>query len=45
VVRGTDASHLLETGGRYNAMPAERVDFLDMIRIYVLVILEICEPF
>ena len=53
---GTDAGHLLETGGmegvvcgpggRYNTMPDERVDiidFLDMIRIYILVILDICE--
>lgn len=34
-------------GGRYNTMPDERVDipdFLDMIRIYMLAILEICEP-
>ena len=33
-------------GGRYNTMPDERVDivdFLDMIRIYMLCILEICE--
>ncbi len=33
-------------GGRYNTMPDERVDipdFLDMIRIYMLAILEICE--
>jgi acetylornithine deacetylase len=33
-------------GGRYNTMPDERVDiadFLDMIRIYVLTILDICE--
>jgi acetylornithine deacetylase len=33
-------------GGRYNTMPDERVDiddFLDMIRIYTRVILEICE--
>lgn len=32
-------------GGRYNTMPDERVDipdFLDMIRIYMLTILEIC---
>jgi acetylornithine deacetylase len=32
-------------GGRYNTMPDERVDivdFTDMIRIYVLAILEIC---
>jgi acetylornithine deacetylase len=32
-------------GGRYNTMPDERVDiadFLDMIRIYMLAILEIC---
>lgn len=54
---GTDAGHLLETGGmegvvcgpggRYNTMPDERVDradFLDMIRIYILVMMEICEP-
>jgi acetylornithine deacetylase len=34
-------------GGRYNTMPDERVDiadFLDMVRIYLLTILEICEP-
>jgi acetylornithine deacetylase len=33
-------------GGRYNTMPDERVeivDYLDMIRIYMLTILEICE--
>ena len=33
-------------GGRYNTMPDERVDipdYLDMIRIYMLSILEICE--
>jgi acetylornithine deacetylase len=33
-------------GGRYNAMPDERVDirdFLDMVRIYMLTILDICE--
>ncbi|MCQ4160066.1 M20 family metallopeptidase [Roseomonas sp. GC11] len=33
-------------GGRYNTMPDERVDipdFLDMVRIYLLTILEICE--
>jgi acetylornithine deacetylase len=33
-------------GGRYNTMPDERVDiadFLDMIRIYMLAMLEICE--
>jgi acetylornithine deacetylase len=33
-------------GGRYNTMPDERVDvvdYLDMIRVYLLVILEICE--
>lgn len=33
-------------GGRYNTMPDERVeirDFLDMIRIYMLTILDICE--
>jgi acetylornithine deacetylase/succinyl-diaminopimelate desuccinylase-like protein len=32
-------------GGRYNTMPDERVDipdYLDMIRIYLLTILEIC---
>ena len=32
-------------GGRYNTMPDERVDiadFVDMIRIYMLAILEIC---
>ena len=34
-------------GGRYNTMPDERVDiadYLDMVRIYLLTILEICEP-
>jgi len=34
-------------GGRYNTMPDERVDvadYLDMIRIYILAILNICEP-
>ena len=33
-------------GGRYNTMPDERVDipdYLDMIRIYLLTILDICE--
>ena len=33
-------------GGRYNTMPDERVDiddFLDMVRIYMLTILEICQ--
>jgi acetylornithine deacetylase len=33
-------------GGRYNTMPDERVDvgdYLDMIRIYMLTILRICE--
>jgi acetylornithine deacetylase len=33
-------------GGRYNTLPDERVDiadYLDMIRIYMLVILDICE--
>ena len=33
-------------GGRYNTMPDERVeivDYLDMIRIYMLCILDICE--
>ena len=33
-------------GGRFNTMPDERVeiaDFMDMIRIYMLVILDICE--
>lgn len=53
---GTDAGHLLETGGmegvvcgpggRYNTMPDERVDipdFLDMVRIYLRTILDICE--
>lgn len=32
-------------GGRYNTMPDERVDipdYLDMIRIYMLAILDIC---
>ena len=54
---GTDAGHLLESGGmegvvcgpggRYNTMPDERVDiidFMDMIRVYIRVILDICEP-
>ena len=53
---GTDAAHLLRAGmegivcgpgGRYNTMPDERVDvpdYLDMIRIYMLAILDICEP-
>ncbi|MCI0549156.1 MAG: M20/M25/M40 family metallo-hydrolase [Candidatus Rokubacteria bacterium] len=34
-------------GGRYNTMPDERVDvpdYLDMIKIYMLTMLEICEP-
>ena len=34
-------------GGRYNTMPDEKVDiadYLDAIRIYLLAILEICEP-
>jgi acetylornithine deacetylase len=34
-------------GGRYNTMPDERVDvpdYLDMIRIYLLAMLDICEP-
>ncbi len=34
-------------GGRYNTMPDERVDvpdYLDMIRIYILSMLEICQP-
>ncbi len=51
---GTDAAHLRHAGmegivcgpgGRYNTMPDERVDiadFLDMIRIYMLTMLEIC---
>lgn len=33
-------------GGRFNTMPDERVeisDFLDMVKIYILTILEICE--
>jgi acetylornithine deacetylase len=33
-------------GGRYNTMPDERVDiadFLDMVRIYMMVIADICE--
>ena len=33
-------------GGRYNTMPDERVDiadYLDMVRIYMMVILDICE--
>ncbi|HKS92137.1 MAG TPA: M20/M25/M40 family metallo-hydrolase [Tepidiformaceae bacterium] len=51
---GTDAAHLRHAGiegivcgpgGRYNTMPDERADipdFLDMIRIYMLTIVEIC---
>lgn len=34
-------------GGRYNTMPDERVDipdYLDMVKIYLLTILAICEP-
>ena len=34
-------------GGRYNTMPDERVDvpdYLDMIKVYLLTILDICEP-
>ena len=34
-------------GGRYNTMPDERVDitdYLDAIRIYILAILDVCEP-
>jgi acetylornithine deacetylase len=34
-------------GGRYNTMPDERVDiadYLDMIRVYLLTMLAICEP-
>jgi acetylornithine deacetylase len=33
-------------GGRYNTMPDERVDvpdYLDMIRIYMLAMLDVCE--
>lgn len=33
-------------GGRYNTTPNERVDiadYLDMVRIYLLTMLEICE--
>ena len=33
-------------GGRYNTMPDERVDipdYLDMVKIYTLAILDICE--
>src|SRR5262249_20222242 len=33
-------------GGRYNTMPDERVDigdYLDMVRVYLLAILDICE--
>jgi acetylornithine deacetylase len=52
---GTDAAHLAKAGmegivcgpgGRYNTMPDERVDipdFLDMVRVYLLTILDICE--
>lgn len=51
---GTDAGHLYAAGmtgvvcgpgGRYNTMPDERVDirdYLDMVRIYILSIMEIC---
>ncbi|MHB2057290.1 M20 family metallopeptidase [Pantoea dispersa] len=34
-------------GGKYNTMPDERVEiseFLDMVRIYLLAILDICQP-
>lgn len=34
-------------GGKFNTMPDERVhisDFLDAVRIYLLAILEICQP-
>lgn len=34
-------------GGRYNTMPDERVDiadYLDMVRIYLLTMVDICEP-
>ena len=34
-------------GGRYNTMPDERVDipdFIDMIKVYALAMLDICEP-
>jgi len=34
-------------GGRYNTMPDERVDvsdYLDAIRIYLLAVLDVCEP-
>ena len=52
---GTDAGHLHAAGmegvvcgpgGRYNTMPDERVDvsdYLDMVRIYLLTMLSICE--
>ena len=52
---GTDAAHLAKAGmegvvcgpgGRYNTMPDERVDipdFLDMVRVYLLTILDVCE--
>ncbi|MFD1911193.1 M20 family metallopeptidase [Halodurantibacterium flavum] len=52
---GTDAGHLYEggmegvvcgPGGRYNTMPDERVeivDYLDMIRVYLMTICDICE--
>ena len=52
---GTDAGHLHAAGmegvvcgpgGRYNTMPDERVDvsdYLDMVRIYLLTTLTICE--
>ena len=53
---GSDAAHLAAAGmtgllygpgGRYNTMPDERVDvpdFLDAVRIYLLAILDVCEP-
>ena len=52
---GTDAGHLCQAGmegvvcgpgGQYNTMPDERVDvidFMDMVRVYALTMLEICE--
>ncbi len=39
------ARQMCGPGGKYNTMPDERVaipDFLDMIKIYLLAILDIC---
>ncbi len=44
--RGAMPGIVCGPGGRYNTMPDERVDvvdYLDMIRIYMLAILDICE--